>query len=1143
MKRNLMIRTLALMLVSVAFLSSAQAQFRASIRGVITDPQGAVVEGATVTLLNRDTNKTLVAKSDANGIYQFNQLETSPYTLTVEKQGFQKKVLDYVRIVPDQANGLDVQLELGATETSVTVSGATDTLDTETANVSGTITSNNVQHLPSFGRDVFQLTRLAPGVIADNAQGSAGGAQQLPGTQGPGGTGGSNGIFQTENGPQAIAGGQQYENNSVTVDGISTVSAVWGGTSVITPSEDSIQDVKIVSNAYDAEYGRFAGARIQVTSKPGTNQYHGSLFVDMHRPGLDAYQWDGLNSKPLRDTSFFTQFGGSIGGPIWKNKIFAFFNYETVRSPKTQTTYANAWYETPAFDQMAATGSIASQYLNNPGNKVNVVSMNNLTCQQAGLVQGVNCNMIPGQGLDIGSPLTTGLGHQDLGWVSSTNPGVGGGLDGIADIANYETASTSNYDKVQYNGRLDANLTQKDRLAFAIYWVPQSTTFLNGPARDYNLFHHSQINDAFSLIWDRTFSPSFLNEARINAAGWRWNEVADNPQSPVGLPTDTITTIGSANIQQFGPSVGSILDQWTYGLSDVATKVIGPHTLKFGGEWTKLEYLNQCVGCAVPHYNFFNLWDFLNDAPQEENAQFNPHTGTPYTARQDDRQNILGFFAQDDWKIRRNLTLNFGLRWNYFGPLHSTEGNMYVASAGSGADFLTGLNVHTGNAWNSQKANFGPQIGFSWSPWGDNRIVFRGGYGLNYNQNEIAITANVQANPGLAVSPTFNMSTPTAPNPGILYATSSNLYSFLGYPANPNAVSTFASNGLPASGAAVNVSIFPNTVPTMHVHHWSLEMDYDLGRNWLASLGYQGSASRNLFFHMNPNAYAASLGYTLNPQIGGGDYWSNMGYGNYNAMVAEVKHNFSHQFSADAQFTWAKSLDTASGPYYEQPYPYNLNLDYGRSDYDAEKLFKLYGLWQPNFFHGNGWKEKVVGGWSFGPILTLHSGFPWTPIVGVTGGSLYCGSCGYGTLYPAAYIGGGNLGTSNSLFINGTNFPMGGTAYFTTPTYTAYTGTAYGAANPETSLTRRNSLNGPGYKDVDFTIAKAFGLPKLPVLGEDAKLEIRANAYNLFNNLNLKPAGQSNGGGIVDNIGASNFGQDTQALAGRVWTLGARFNF
>ena len=299
----------------------------------LTDSQGAVVAGATVTLTDTDTNKTLVFTSDANGIYEFNALAPDPYRLTVEHEGFTKRVLEHVVIIPEQPNALNLQLEVGRVQTTVTVLGTTQTLDTETATLSGTITSNQIQNMPSFGRDVFQLVQLAPGIFGDGAQGSAGGSAQLPGTQGPGATGGNAGIFQTENGPQALAHGGQYENNGISIDGIATTSAVWGGTTVITPSEDSVQNVKIVSNNYDAELGRFSGAQIQVTSKSGTNQVHGSLFFTMHRPNLNATQrYNGPHQQPLRDPNFFDQFGGSVGGPIWKNKVFAFFNYETVRT-------------------------------------------------------------------------------------------------------------------------------------------------------------------------------------------------------------------------------------------------------------------------------------------------------------------------------------------------------------------------------------------------------------------------------------------------------------------------------------------------------------------------------------------------------------------------------------------------------------------------------------------------------------------------------------------------------------------------------------------------------------------------------------------------------------------------------------------
>jgi len=196
-------------------------------------------------------------------------------------------------------------------------------------------------------------------------------------------------------------------------------------------------------------------------------------------------------------------------------------------------------------------------------------------------------------------------------------------------------------------------------------------------------------------------------------------------------------------------------------------------------------------------------------------------------------------------------------------------------------------------------------------------------------------------------------------------------------------------------------------------------------------------------------------------------------------------------------------------------------------------------LWQPRFFHSNGILERIADGWSIGGIFNLHSGFPWSPLVSVTsvpGGSLYCGTCGYTTLYPAAYLGGAGTDTSNDQFKTGSNYPNGGRAYFSVPSYTAYSGSNYGSALPQIGL-RRNWLTGPRYKDLDLTLAKSFGLPKAPVLGEEARIEFRLDAYNVFNNLNLNPTN------ISTNIANANFGQATTALSGRVVTLGARFHF
>jgi hypothetical protein len=1160
----------ALLIACISLLTTfAQAQYRTSIQGVVTDATGAVVPGANLTLTNPATNAKQDRVSDANGVFNFNALAGTRFRIEVNAKGFEKKVIDNLDLIPDQPNGLKVELTVGAESQTITVKAdQAPLLDTETASVNGVVSSNQVQHMPSFGRDVLKLAQLAPGVFGDGSQGKSGGGYDLPGTEtGGGASGGDSGIFNTENGAPVSANGQQTPANGVVIDGISTTSAVWGGTTIITPSEDSIESFKVVSNDYDAENGRFSGAQIQVTTKSGTNNYHGSLFFTAHRPGLNAYQrWNGPGgpSADLRDQSRFNQIGGSVGGAIVKNKVFAFFSYETIREHTNST--GNQWGDTPAFDALAPSGSIASTLANFPGNGIANQGVNTVSCVDAGLVEGTNCHAVTG-GLNVGTPLDPALfplgqigpsagfptGGMDPGWASSSVPGTGGDGSGgpenlgtVADIAYYRTSSPTTKTDVQYAGRLDYDLTQKDRVGFAIYWVPSSTDFYNG-ARIFDLFHHNQINYAYSPIWNHTFSPTFLNELRANAAGWRWNEITSNPQSPAGLPNASLDfSIGDASIANFGPNVGSHLDQWTYSLKDVATKIIGPHTIKFGLDLTRLSYLNACFGCAIPSYGFFNLWDFLNDAPRREGFILaDPNTGAPTAQRQDDRESIYGFFAQDSYKLRKNLTLSLGLRWSYFGPLYSKENNMFVAHPGAGSSYLTGLVVSKGNSWNAQKNNFSPEIGFAWSPTVfRDKLVVRGGYGLNYNQEEIAISAGIQGNPGLSIGEYIQMGTPDTANPGILYGASSDPHNPFGYPANPAFKGTFQPNGLPTN--PVGVGIWPSTMPTMRVHHYSLDTQYDLGHNLMASVGYQGSVSRDLIFHQNPQAVPVTQGFALNPQINGGDYWSSVGSGNYNALLAELKHNFSNQFMADAQFTWAKSLDDTSRPYTEPYYPYDPHLSWGRSDYNVGKAFKLFGVWQPVLFHGSShWMEKIAGGWSLSGIFNIHSGFPWSPLVSVLNGSLYCGNCGYGNVYPATYLGGAGTSTSNDQFKTGSNYPTPPTCssgvcispYFSNPAYTPFTGTNSGTSVPQAPGVHRNSLNGPGYKDVDLTLTKGFGFPNMPVLGENARLEFRFDVYNLFNNLNIDT------GSISSNIGNSNFGQATAALAARTATLGVRFSF
>jgi len=1173
----------ALVLLAAMFTTNiADAQFRTSVQGVVTDPTGAVIPGATLTLKNDSTNETVVRTSDSTGTFNFNALPADTFTLTVDHAGFQQKVLADLTFIPEQANSLTVQLSLGGTTQEVTVNASTvSAMDTETANIGGTITDNQFQHMPSWNRDPFTLTQLVPGVISDGAQGSGGGVYTPPGQQSGANGSGSGGQAPTENGPPANSNGGHMETNGISIDGISTSSAVWGGSTVITPDEESIANVRVVSNDYDAEVGRYSGAQTMVTSKSGSNTIHGSLFINIHRPGLNAYQhrltFDGNSSNPQRDTARFNQYGGSVGGPIWKNRVFAFFAYET--SPNNSTSTGTGWYDTTAFDGLGPTGSISSKYLTFPGAGVTATSIIPATCAGIGLVEGVNCNTIAGQGLNLGSPLNPALyplGTQDpTATGTSVNPGVGGGLSNVADIADFAVQSPFSSYYTQYNGRMDADVTKKDHLAFAIYWVPQGSTDYNPNSRAYNLFHHNQINDAFSVIWNHTFTPTFLNEARANAAGWRWNEIADNPQAPVGLPQDNINQIGSITVNQFGSALGSILNQWTYGYKDVATKVWGNQTIKFGADYTNLHYLNDPIG--RPTYNFYNVWDFLNDAPEDENGNFNTATGFPGGTRQDFRENMFGAFVQDDWKVRPNITLHAGIRYSYFGPLYTKQNNLGVVVFGSGADIFSGLSVREGgNLYSAEKGNFGPQLAIDWSPEiFRNKLVVRGGYGLNFNQQEIAITANANGNPPAQGYYNFSSASPTDINTSILYGISSSPTSLNGFASNPNTKTTYNSANLPTGGSA-SVYAFGNTtggLPTPYTQHYSLDAEYDFGHALVGSIGYQGSSSHHLNTQTNAMATALARGAALNPLITSIDYYPNDASSNNNAFLAELKHPMAHHFQLDAQFMWAKSMDNASAPYEEDPYyPDNPAYSWGRSDFNVGKSFKAFGLWQPVIFKGqNAWLEKIVGGWSLSGIYNFHTGFPWTPNFG-TAQSLYCNNyCGYYNLRPQ-YLGGAGTSASNNAFISGSNFTgiltnqVSTTAPVNCPTsnptcnetVVAYSNKYFNVPNFQAAMTgqfpnvnaalppppgiARNSYNGPDYEDFDASLTKAFGLPKARVIGDSARIEIRCDAYNLFNKTNLNVSSVSNNINN-SNFGSVNLGAGNVLLGSRTVSFQARFSF
>src|SRR3984893_3167230 len=428
-----------LLAFSTLIVYGAHAQYRAGIQGTVLDSQGNSVEGATVTLTNQETNKVTQSTSNSAGVYNFLGLPPGRYRIDAEAAGFKKKTLENVTVQGEQTQGVNISLELGDVNQTVTVTGdSAPAIDTETGNISGTLNSREIQNLPSFGRDPFQLLRLAPGVFGDAAHGAAGDSANTPGSQGPGGPQGTASIFQTENQVQVNANGQRNTANSFQVDGASVNSLDWGGAATITPNEESIKEVRVTANSYDAQFGRTSGAQIEVVSQNGTNEYHGSLFLKIDRPGLNAFQRNfGLGTAAdQRATNRFNQYGGSIGGPIIKNRLFAFFSYETLRNNSVSTN--NTFAETTQFLSQGAAGSIASGLLSFPGEGTSFSTIIPRTCEQAGFKTGIDCNPIGtngSQGLDVGSPIKAGLGTADPTFGTVATPfGVGGGLDGTPDI-------------------------------------------------------------------------------------------------------------------------------------------------------------------------------------------------------------------------------------------------------------------------------------------------------------------------------------------------------------------------------------------------------------------------------------------------------------------------------------------------------------------------------------------------------------------------------------------------------------------------------------------------------------------------------------------------------------------------------------
>ena len=1165
-------RAVSLLACTILFAALAQAQYGASLQGTVSDKSGAVVSGAHVSVINEETGVTQTTTTTDSGFYKVSALLPGTYMVKVQAESFKLSTTEHVSVAAESIRGLNVTLEPGSIAETVNVSGEVAGVQSETANISGGITAKQVEELPQFGRDPYELLRLAPGVFGDGARNALGQAQLLPNGAGPGGS--NNSIYQVENQTQVSANGQRVSGNNFLIDGVDVNSLTWGGASVVTPNQESVSEVKIMANSYSAEDGRNSGAQIKVISKSGTNQFHGSAFFKYGEPGLNAYNRfngfvSGFQRAPVaRVTNKGRNYGASFGGPIAKDKLFFFFSFE---GEHDQLADPNVGYvETPEFRSALIAsrgGSIASQLLQKPGVVPRVQQYLGGSCGDIIGWDPVNnpgiCAVIPAGtgtqgGLDLGSPVPitnpsdpyVPLSYSSTQMGNSFN---GNGLDGIPDVVQALIINPTHHYGTQYNGRVDY---QRGNHLFAVStYITQADnlTTSNDQFRPMGAVLNKPTTPAGTLLWNWTVSPSLLNEARFNFSRFSYDEVSSNSIVNFGVPEIQVEGIFRTGPRlDFGVKRGNntpgVLSQNTYAFRDALSKVVGKHALKFGVEVRKEQNNNNEIGLARPVYSNVRLWNFFNSAPIFEGVDVNPLSGLPDPTQRYLRTSDYALFGQTDWKVRPNLTLNLGLRWEYYTPITEKQGRLTQLDLGPNPASPTPV-IHVVNQlYPPDRHNFGPRFGFAWTPEKfNNKLVWRGGVGVFYNRFEGATFGPMRENPPFHTAYNFccgtsakDFSTPFL-NGVILYELGTS-NSPLSFPVNPKlAVGVDPATNFPLScktlptGCSVQVYSTTPKMPNPYTTVFSLETEYELAPRMTATLGYSGSVGRKQVRIYDRNQVLDGLmsqtlvnpNYFISPDVNS----------NFSSLNANFAKTFSTGVQFNAKYRWAKSLDQSSfgspDAAANETYPRDLRTEYGPSDYDVTHYFTGYGLWELPILRGrHDLLGKALGGWQITGIVTVHSGFPWTPTGGCNrtpGNEFIC------PFRPVTFSGGNGNDFSNDTFLkpNG-NFPGGGLKYFSL----CNNGGGGPTCRPGIG---RNSLRGPRYQSVDMTFGKNTPFPFFS--GEQANLEFRANFFNIFNKENLAPFGFNTPSTTIDGQYFGSAEPSNGGLAGRVIEFQARISF
>ncbi len=1098
-------KKLALLVLAFAVAESVcLAQFTSSMQGVIQDPSRAVIPGASVSLRNTQTGIVTSGKSSTEGVYQFVSLQPGNYELTAKADGFQTVTVQVV-LITSQTADVNVTLPVMSTSQKIQVLASATDLDTADSRIEATITTQPLEDLPMKGRNVYALAAVAPGVtglMSGSLSAQTAGESEAPDN------------FSPAKIVNISANGRGFVGNQFVVDGLDVGGNIVQGSVDLSPNPDAIDEIAVQTDTFSAENGKGSSLVIAITTKSGTNQFHGTgsyFFSDQ-----DLWARTEFTNKYYPFSR--NDLSGVVGGPIVKNKTFFLASVELLRSRVTQATGITT-YESPQFVNWAT-----QNYPNSIGTKLltaypitNVATTGTLLT--ASNVFGSTC----------GTPATSGI-PCDLAMVD----------EGVIEPSPYRNG-------LQFGLRLDQYLNNgKDRI-FGNYMRAtldtQNPAFRTGMGSD-------NTNDTWGvqLNYTHTFSPTLINEA---AAGMTYVNGLDVASGPFQIPDITI------NQQAQGIGVGwgpGLFAQRNYNWRDVLNLVRGSHTVRFGVQgwhgwdaalWQKLY--------SRPTFGFNNLLDLVQDQPfSEGEVAYDPLTGQETPLRYMGGLSGEGVFVQDQWKAKANLSLSMGIRWDDFGNPHGENGfkysNIFLGQGSTTDEQFANASVFASqNAFASRMdTNFSPRLGVAWDPSRNGRWSIRGGVGVFHDWVTLGDSVDqVGYNPPGFLTPSFTQQTPIQP---LLSIGTSSTYPYgFQYP-------TIPTTGLNAHGGLVGVDegvggLDRNLKNPMTVN-WTMGVEHQLPRKLVAGISYTGSRTWNAVVGTDFNREAGDLLpddvlNRPNPNFGAMQYRFNMNDIHYQAMILSIRSGFGFPIQFQSSYTYGHSTDygqagdrTGTGDLFgEADFPDQHNIkayNFGDADWDVRHRFTFSGYYKlPTPGIDNRFMKRVLGGWEMTSVAILQTGEPFTvvntspfiptldssgQVTGLAPGSGDYNADGDDYDYPNAPSPLGQFTGSHSRqqFLSGI-FPA---SAFPTPTL--------GTEGNE----HRNIFRNPGIISLDSGMIKNN---PLRWLGEHGNLELRFDFYNVLNHPNLL--------GVDNGLTDADFGKVTNTRDPRIIQLGARIVF